>query len=217
MSNERYKDWVEYYYVKGSTGGELKQISGYTHGLAQLTENGLKDIIDTAKSKLSLKDTDRLLDVGCGVGLLTQYLAVEVGNVVGLDVNRGMLAHGTGNGKFDLVEASADNLPFSNSGVNKIFCHSIFQYFPDYRYALLVIQEMRRVLVQGGRALVMDIPDIDKKDTYLKVKTPDTHNLERTYYSKEWFTNLGSDIEVFEQPISDYGNSQYRFNVVILR
>lgn len=216
MTDERYKDWVEYYHVKGLEGGDLKQVSGYTHGLAQLTRNGLEDIIGTARSSLSLKASDRLLDVGCGAGLLTQYLVSEVGSVVGLDASWGMLAHGRNN-RFDLVEASADHLPFSSGAVNKIFCHSIFQYFPNYQYAFRVIQEMQRVLVPEGRALIMDIPDIAKKDAYLRVKAPDTHNLERIYYSKEWFTNFGSNIRVFEQPISDYGNSQYRFNVVILR
>lgn len=49
----------------------------------------------------------------------------------------------------------------------------------------------------------------------MKVKTRDPHNLKRIFYSKEWFTRLVSDAEIFEKEIRDYGNSRFRFNVLI--
>lgn len=61
----------------------------------------------------------------------------------------------------------------------------------------------------------MDIPDITKKKEYTKVKTHDPHNLKRIFYSKEWFAHLVPDTEIFEKEIRDYGNCQFRFNVLI--
>lgn len=217
MSKESYQDWVEYYRIQATKGGNLRQVSGYTHGLAQLTEKGLRDITDTANNFLDLKSTDRLLDLGCGAGLLTQHLVDKVGGLVGLDANREMMIHAAGEREFVRVEAMADHLPFRNAIFDKIFCHSIFQYFPDYFYAAAVIAEMRRVLRPGGRGLIMDIPDLAKKEAYMSVKTPDTHTLERLFYTKEWFSEVVPDAHIFERTITDYGNSHFRFDALIQR
>lgn len=213
--SEVYKNWVEYYRIKGQKGGDLREISGYSHGLAQLTEEGLMDITNTARHLLDLKPTDRLLDLGCGAGLLTQHLVGEVGVLVGLDANRAMMVHAGQQPEFSRVEAMADRLSFGNDSFDKIFIHSIFQYFPDYSYAADVIAEMRRVLRPGGRALIMDIPDLAKKEDYMKVKLPDTHDLERLFYTKEWFFEQASDAQIFERRIRGYGNSEFRFNLLI--
>lgn len=216
MSSEQYQDWIDYYRQRGARGGDLKDISGYTHGLAQLTQAGLADITDTARQFLGLTTEDSLLDVGCGAGLLTQYLVRDVRLIVGLDASREMMVNATRPG-FQRIEAVADHLPFDDNTFDKIFCHSIFQYFPDQEYAARVIAEMRRVLRPGGRALIMDVPDDNKKEDYIKVKTPDTHNLNRIFYERGWLANLGPNISIFERAIRNYGNSQFRFNVLIER
>lgn len=214
MSSEQYQDWVDYYHQRGARGGDLRDVSGYTHGLAQLTQAGLTDITDTVRLYLGLTAEDSLLDVGCGAGLLTQYFAGDVKLVVGLDASREMMVNAD-RSEFQKVEAMADHLPFSDGTFDKIFCHSIFQYFPDYEYAARVVAEMRRVLHPGGRVLIMDVSDVSKKEDYEKVKTPDTHNLKRIFYERGWFANLGPNISIFERTIRDYGNSQFRFNVLI--
>lgn len=215
MTKKRYKDWIEYYRIKGLKGGNLVEVSGYSHGLAQLTRRGFKDITDTARNFLTLKTTDVLLDVGCGTGLITVQLIDAVGVIVGIDASAEMIGHASKESKFIKVVAMADNLPFPDGSFNKIFCHSIFQYFPNHRYAAKVIAEMLRVMKPGGRCLIMDIPDISKKKEYMKAKIYDAHNLKRVFYNKQWFTRLVSDAEVFERRIRDYGNSQFRFNVLI--
>lgn len=215
MSKKRYKDWVEYYSIKGLKGGNLTEVSGYSHGLARLTQRGLRDITDTARDFLAFKTTDVLLDVGCGTGLITVQLIDDVGILVGIDASPEMIGHASKESKFIKIVANADHLPFPNGSFNKIFCHSIFQYFPNHKYGTKVVAEMLRVMKPGGRCLIMDIPDITKKKKYTKVKIHDPHNLKRIFYSRGWFTNLVSDAEIFERGIQDYGNSQFRFNVLI--
>lgn len=153
----------------------------------------------------------------CGTGLITIQLIDDVGVIVGIDANSEMLGHASKESKFIKVIALANHLPFSEGSFNKIFCHSIFQYFPSHRYATKVITEMLRVMKPGGRCLIMDIPDISKKKEYNEAKIYDAHGLKRIFYSKEWFMRLVSDAEVFERRIRDYGNSQFRFNVLIRR
>lgn len=215
MNKKIYKDWIEYYNVKGSKGGNLKKVSGYNHGLAQITREGLKDVIDTAKKSLALESSDVLLDVGCGAGLFTVQLIDDVDIVLGIDASSEMIGRANRESKFVKVIASADQLPFPDRSFNKIFCHSIFQYFPNHRYAAKVITEMLRVIKPNGRCLIMDIPDIAKKKEYMKVKIHDSHNLKRIFYKKEWFADLIPNVKIFEHRIRDYGNAQFRFNVLI--
>ncbi len=59
--NKIYKDWVEYYQIKGLKGGDINEVSGYAHGLAQLTEKGLESIVAVARTVLDLSSKDRLL------------------------------------------------------------------------------------------------------------------------------------------------------------
>ncbi len=213
--SKRYKNWVEYYELKGLKGGDLKKVSGYEHGLAQLTQMGLKSIVKVAKTRLNLNSKDILLDLGCGAGLLTSYLKNQVYAVVGVDASLEMLKNADKDSKFIKVVAMADCLPFPDNSFDKIFCHSIFQYFPNYQYAAKVIAEILRVLQPGGKCLIMDIPDLDKKKEYLKLKKPDTHNLKRIYYKKRYFTDLIPSIDVFEEIIPDYKNSYFRFDLLI--
>lgn len=215
MSKKIYRDWLEYYQLRGSKGGEIKEVSGYAHGLAQLTERGLKSITKVARISLGLSSNDILLDVGCGAGLLTNKLVDDVSVTVGVDASSEMIGNADEESKFVKVVAMAHHLPFPNKSFDKIFCYSVFQYFPNYRYAAKVIREMLRVLRNKGRCLIMDVPDIDKKALYLKVKTPDIHNLKRIFYNKSWFVDLVPNARIFEQKIPDYKNSHFRFDVLI--
>ena len=215
MSKRIYKDWVEYYQVRGLKGGELKEVSGYAHGLAQLTEKGLRSIIEIAKTSLGLNSSDILLDVGCGAGLLTDKLVDEVDITIGIDASSGMIGNAGKKSKFVKVITTADHLPFPDESFDKIFCHSVFQYFPNYKYGARVITEILRVLRHGGKCLIMDVPDIDDKKLYFKAKVPDSHNLKRRFYNKTWFVNLVPKARIFKQIIPDYKNSQFRFDVLI--
>lgn len=215
MTAERYNTWLDYYRKKGQTGSDLRQISGYDHPLAQLTEAGLKDLVGKISSLLNLQTTDSLLDIGCGAGLLTRELESHADIVCAVDANKTMLDHAPA--RLNRTLGEAGSLPFADASFDKTLCHSVIQYFPDLHYASRSLQEMARVTKPGGLCLVMDIPDLANKDEYLAVKGPENHNLQRLYYEKQWFQQLFPEVSVIEQVIADYANSQYRFSVLIHR
>lgn len=212
---EQYPNWYQYYRAKGSSSTDLRTVSGYTHGLAVLSAAGLDDITNLAKKTLTIGHTDTVLDVGCGAGLITRQLLGIGLRTLGLDINKTMLQHARGVEGLDLIQGSADRLPFPDNSVDRIFCHSIFQYFPNHEYASRVIAEIKRVLKPSGKGLIMDLPDEERKAAYEQVKEPDTHNLIRLFYEQQWFEQQGPGVTTFNEPITDYLNSLYRFNVVI--
>jgi ubiquinone/menaquinone biosynthesis C-methylase UbiE len=111
------------------------------------------NLIDLA----ALRAGERVADIACGTGVVTRLAAERVGAegaVVGVDVNPEMLAVARGaaaDSAIDWYEARADALPLPDGAFDVALCQLGLQFFPDKPIALL---EMRRVLADGGRALI---------------------------------------------------------------
>ncbi len=109
----------------------------------------------------SLRVGERVLDVGCGTGVVTRLAAEQVGpggKVAGLDVNPGMLAVAGSVTPPELGvewhEAGAESMPLPDGAFDVVFCQMSLQFIPD---RLRALREMQRVLTPGGR-LVLSVP-----------------------------------------------------------
>ena len=100
---------------------------------------------------------ERVLDVGCGTGLLLQTLAkrTDHAELVGIDRVPAMLdvARQRIGRKATLVEGEAAKLPFDDAGFRLVISTSALHYFPDAAAALL---EMRRMLCPSGNLVITD-------------------------------------------------------------
>lgn len=103
----------------------------------------------------SLRAGERVLDVGCGTGVVTRLAAERVGpdgTVAGLDINPGMLAVARSITPPDLGiewhEASAESMPLPDGAFDVVLSQLSLQFVADRPRAL---REMRRVLTTSGR------------------------------------------------------------------
>lgn len=97
---------------------------------------------------------ERLLDVGCGTGIVARKAAARGAEAAGVEPNEGMLvvARQAAPG-IEWHVAGADALPQPDSSYDVVCCQQALQFFPD---RLAGLREMYRVLVPGGRvALAM--------------------------------------------------------------
>lgn len=111
-----------------------------------------------------IKSGERILDVGCGTGVLTR-LAAEVvgptGQVVGIDPGPKMIGIARDNAKTEGSRAefrlgAIENLPFEDSSFDCVLSSFMVHHLPpDIKQKGLA--EVSRVLKPGGRLLVVDI------------------------------------------------------------
>jgi ubiquinone/menaquinone biosynthesis C-methylase UbiE len=96
----------------------------------------------------------RLLDLGCGTGLLTARIraAHPAAYVVGCDFSAGMLRQAAAHPPAACwAQGDALRLPFRAATFDAVVSTEAFHWFPDQAAAL---REMFRVLVPGGRVLI---------------------------------------------------------------
>jgi ubiquinone/menaquinone biosynthesis C-methylase UbiE len=107
------------------------------------------DLIERARP---VGPSDRVLDLGCGTGIVARRLRERLGGaarVTGLDTNGGMLAKAMSIGpEIDWREGNAMALPFGDQSFELVLAQQVLQFVPDPAAAF---REIRRVLVPGGR------------------------------------------------------------------
>lgn len=94
----------------------------------------------------------RVLDFGCGTGLLTAAIAAEAGAVIGFDISAAMLAVLDQKGLPNVTTASGD-VGALGATVDLITCSSVCAFLPDYPGT---IRQLAEKLAPGGLLVQWD-------------------------------------------------------------
>jgi len=110
-----------------------------------------------ALTRASVRSGMRVLDVGCGTGLLTAQAAAITGprgRVVAIDPSAGMLNQALALGAPQAVRGVGDALPFHDAAFEVVSMGYALRHVADLERAF---REFRRVLKPGGVALLLEI------------------------------------------------------------
>ena len=116
-------------------------------------------LAEATLDRLELPQSATVLDVACGTGVMARAVARRLkGNslISGVDLNPAMIEvcrrqAPAGRHEFSWYVASVEELPFSDSMFDLVFCQQGLQFFPDKSRAL---REMRRVATHDGRLIL---------------------------------------------------------------
>lgn len=111
-------------------------------------------------------DGQRILDVGCGTGIVARVAADRVGadDVVGVDLNDAMLTVARRvRPDIDWRQGDAGALPFADGSFDAVLCQMALMFFPD---RLTALREMLRVAAPGGTVAVLVPSALDAQPAY---------------------------------------------------
>ena len=119
---------------------------------------------DATLRHAALKPGERVLDVGCGTGVLTRHAAEvvgEKGQAVGIDPATKMISIAKENATREKSRAgfrvaTIENLPFEDNSFDCVFSSLMIHHLPP-DIKLTGLTEVYRVLRPGGRLLAIDI------------------------------------------------------------
>ncbi|HEX2233898.1 MAG TPA: methyltransferase domain-containing protein [Thermoleophilaceae bacterium] len=115
---------------------------------------------------------ERVIDVACGTGILTRRAAVHAaprGRVVGVDINPAMIETARsirpeeGSAPIEYREGDGTALDEPSGAYDVAYCQQGLQFFPDRAAGA---RELRRVVRDGGRAVVAVWQGIDRHPLY---------------------------------------------------
>jgi ubiquinone/menaquinone biosynthesis C-methylase UbiE len=118
-----------------------------------------------AKYKAALKHLNinggRVVDVGCGTGLLFSEVAAEAQAVVGVDVSGELLLKAKERSRIfrnvQLVQADADHLPFKDYHFSVVFAFTLLQNMPKPSETL---SEIKRIAECGASIVVTGLKKV---------------------------------------------------------
>ncbi|MBX5321499.1 MAG: class I SAM-dependent methyltransferase [Candidatus Bathyarchaeota archaeon] len=121
-------------------------LTAKTYDLQYAEEQKVK--IETALKNVKLPENSLILDIGCGTGLLFEYVADKAEMVVGLDISKKILEQAGKRalkfGNVHLVLADADHAPFKNETFSHLFAITLLQNMSNPEKTLAEIKRVAK-------------------------------------------------------------------------
>ncbi len=156
-----------------STTHQQKIVSQFTRQsrpFAEVKAHSEKYSLDVFRQLGHFSGNERVLDSGCGPGLVSLYLADFVGEITGIDLTPAMIGLATKTAS----QSSKNNLSFSEGNMTALpfssdhFDASVTRYtFHHLENPQAAFDEMLRVTRSPGRIIVLDVtPPTSKRSAY---------------------------------------------------
>ncbi|HVF90034.1 MAG TPA: amino acid adenylation domain-containing protein [Blastocatellia bacterium] len=218
-----------------SAGGFVSSYTGEPFSPEEVEEY-ISHVVDLSRPYLGAGK--RVLELGCGAGLLMYRIAPEAGTYVGLDPsemtqarNRDEAAR-AGHSNIELVTGFADDIAsWDEEQFDLVIIASTAQFFPGHLYAKRVIEDALRLLVPGGRILLADIMDARRREDFRRslLEFQSAHAGARTkttlegelYFDEEFFRALQAsspeigDISVMHRQSGFENELGFRYDVIL--
>ena len=165
--NEIIDRWNKLYEMTYSAGPPAPSFVGWNSSYTRqpIPEVEMREWLDTTVQRIRALNPRKVLEIGCGVGLLLQNLAPHCEEYVGTDLSASALRHVQRwiGGREELqhvrllhrLATDLEELP--SGSFDTIVINSVVQYFPDIDYLLAVLGDAARLLMPGGNLFIGDV------------------------------------------------------------
>ncbi|MBC7945691.1 MAG: amino acid adenylation domain-containing protein, partial [Burkholderiales bacterium] len=136
--------------------------SSYTGNLVPAQE--VREWVDHTVERILALQPRRVLELGCGTGLLLFRIAPHCESYTGSDLSQVALDYirrhldQIDSRAVELLQGAADHLDdMAPHSVDLVILNSVVQYFPDIDYLVRVLENAQKVLAPGGVIFVGDV------------------------------------------------------------
>jgi ubiquinone/menaquinone biosynthesis C-methylase UbiE len=134
------------YYINSDKGKKITE--------KEFRDSGQNDYVTFIAKDELLDNRERILEIGCGIGRMTEFIAKDFNEVYGVDISGEMIKQGkerlTGVYNAILVETDGQSIPFDENFFNVVFSYLVFQHFKDKEMVEQNFKEVYRVLKPKG-------------------------------------------------------------------
>jgi SAM-dependent methyltransferase len=144
LSEDAFDDWLTDRVARRPAGQRARD----TYGAEDVHDFARRAILGA----LQLRTGDRLLEVGCGGGLLLRDALAAGASATGVDHSEEMVSLARERAPaVEIVLGSAERLPFPDASFTAVAMSIVFFFLPD---PLAALREAHRVLAPGGRIAI---------------------------------------------------------------
>jgi amino acid adenylation domain-containing protein/thioester reductase-like protein len=139
-----------------------------------IPESEMQEWLSCTVERIKSLDPKRVLEIGCGVGLILQQVAPQCASYVGTDLSASAISRlrrwVTGRKELEGVQlrhcSAADLHDVPSASFDTVVLNSVVQYFPDIDYLIGVIRESVRLVRAGGKIFIGDVRNYESLSTF---------------------------------------------------
>jgi amino acid adenylation domain-containing protein/non-ribosomal peptide synthase protein (TIGR01720 family) len=177
LENEQISSWETLYKdtYNQTAPDPVFNIVGWdsTYTGAPIPEEEMREWVDSTANRIRALGANRILEIGCGTGLLLYRLAPACERYVAVDFSQPALqqitAHTLGRPEFAnlrLHQSTADQLDKIENDFDLVILNSVVQYFPSIDYLRRVLANAISKVRAGGAIFIGDIRNFALLDAY---------------------------------------------------
>lgn len=228
-SNDNTDYWVNFWNSNPIIELENLQCQiGRTKNKNPITEQIWLKTVDYINEIIKLEQTDELIDICSGNGLLSIPFSKKCKYVTSVDISEKLLS------KIDLsvnqniqtIVSDVRTIEFKNDTFSKALLYFSLQHFNE-KETIMLLKSVYNWLKPHGLIFIGDIPDLERKFDYFNSKERQTAYFESiltmkpilgTWFSRHFLENLGLYVgfkkcTIIDQPDYQF-NSNYRFDAL---
>lgn len=206
---------------------DLLGLDGFASGVGAVSPASWRAYVNRRASEIGLGTQASVFEIGCGSGAFLWVLRERGCKIGGIDYAANLVAvaaRAIPDGQWQVGEADQ---AIGMRRYDVVVANSVFHYFPSLEYAGRVLQNMLEAAKSA--VAVLDVPDLEltASDIANRRAVLGKEEYDRRYaglshlaLTPDWFYGFGGkgwQVKAAAQDIPEYGNSPYRFNVIIKR
>lgn len=222
--------WEEYWrnHAKSTKGRNPQFQVLRTLNKKPIEDRKFKEILHDIEKKIKISPNDKVLDLCCGNGLITTYLASKCKHIVGVDFTHELVKQidVKKQTNISIIVEDITKVDFGTGSFDKIIINGSLQYM-DHNKVVTLFDSVFRWLRNNGLFFVGDIPDYERIWSFFNSEDrekiyfdsiKDNKPIIGTWFCEDWLEKLGrysefSHMRVLPQP-SGFPFAHYRFDMV---